>query len=61
MECRRTIYDLKEEVAQLQANKSNLENNCQTLEQRRDQLKKEAEWMLRQNNKLKGKELAKNS
>ena len=54
MECRRTIYALKEEIAQLQANNGRLESNCQSLEQKRDQLKKEAEWMLRQNNKLKG-------
>jgi len=54
VECKRTIYDLREEIAQLQASNGRLESNCKSLERTRDQLRKEAEWMMRQNNKLKG-------
>ena len=49
------MYDQGQEIKQLHAGAEQLKTNCENLEQLRDQFKKEAEWMLRQNNKLKGK------
>jgi len=53
-ECRSTIRENKESIENLTKENTNLQNSCKNLEKIRENLKKEAEWMLRQNKKLKG-------